>query len=134
MKRVVELTRSLKRYDKRLYAKYYGDGIIQILYSDANINKLVMALTDNWSMSGRPVPWGYMPILERLQMIDASTHDVFGDIVKNREKIKESSDRHFSSELESGLKEQRRAFAKSFGDYNTSTCNKKYDKRRKKGA
>lgn len=133
MQRVVELNRGLKRYDRRLSAKYKGQGMIYILWADAQINKLVCALTDNWSVSGNPVPWGLLPILDHLREIDAAQRaDLFNDIRKQRERKAESSERHFKNELEAGLKDNRKGFSKAFDDFNLSTCDKKKDKRRLK--
>lgn len=131
--RVRELNRGLKRYDRRLYAQYKGEGMIYICWADANMNKLVFALTDNWTVNGNPVPWGVLPILQKLREIDVSQRDtMFDELRKKREKEKESKERHLKNELDAGLKEQRRAFAKSFDDFNLSILDKKKDKRRKK--
>jgi hypothetical protein len=125
--RVSELNRGLRRYDRRLYAKYAGGGVIHICWADANIDRLVFALTDTWTVSGKPVPWGLQPILARLAEIDLSQNGtLFDQMRKRREREQESKERHFKSELEAGLKEQRRAFAKSFEDFNTSICNKTF--------
>lgn len=131
--RIRELNRGLKRYDRRFYARYVGEGMIHICWSDAQVNKLIMALTDNWTVSGKPVPWGLQPILARIAEIDASQRtDLFDQLRKQREKVAESKERHFQNELEAGLKDGRRAFAKSFDDFNLSTCDKTTKTRRQK--
>lgn len=128
------LTKYLKRVDSRLSAKWQEPDMIHILFSDAHQNSLVMSLTDNWSSSGKPVPWGVEPILLRLRQIDASGNDVMGEVRKSREKQEESKRREMRNHIESGLMETRKDFAKAFNDINTSTLDKTKDKRRIKGA
>ena len=128
------LTRYLKKYDKRLRAKWAGDEMIHILFSDANENQLVMSLTDNWSASGKPVPWGIEVVLLRLRQINASESDHISEIKKRREEVERSQKRDFRNKIEDGLIESRRDFAKSFNDINTSILDKTKDKRRLKGA
>lgn len=133
MKWVESLTKSLSRYDRRLNAKYVGNGLVNILFSDSNYNQLVFSLTDDWTMDGEPVRWGYMPILERLQRIDMSGRAVsFDEKRKHREQVKEDKHRMFKNELDAGLIDKRRDFAKAFNDINTSTLDKTKDKRRLK--
>ncbi len=128
------LTKYLKRYDRRLSAKWAGDKMIHILFSDANVNSLVMSLTHDWSSSGQPVLWGIEVVLLRLRQINESENSNLAEIRKRREEAERSEKRAFKSNIENGLHEQRREFAKAFNDINTSTLDKKKDKRRLKGA
>lgn len=129
------LTKYLKRMDRRLYARYEGDGLINILFSDALVNRLVMSLTDTWSTDGKPRLWGIEPIFLRLRQIDASgSESIFEEIRKNREREDASKKRARKAMFEDGVREARPGFAKSFNDYNTSILDKSKDKRRIKGA
>jgi hypothetical protein len=133
MQRLRELNRALKRYDRRLYAKYQGEGMYYICWSDALVNKLIFALTDTWQVSGTPVPWGIEPIIHRLRSINASERDdLFNELRNKREGERASNERKFKNDLEAGLLEKRRSFAKAFDDINTSILDKKKDKRRLK--
>ena len=132
--RAVVLTRYLKRYDKRLSAKWAGDQMIHILFSDAQVDSLVMSLTDNWSPSGKPVPWGIEVVLLRLRQINESENSNLEETKKERERIAESKKREFSNRIRDGVAESRKQFADAFKDINTSTLDKTYDKRRIKGA
>lgn len=128
------LTKYLKRWDSRLSAKWSEPHMIHILFSDAHQSSLVMSLTDNWSSSGTPVPWGIEPILMRLRQIDASSSDHLSEIRKGRARREESAKREVRNNLEAGLYESRREFADAFKDINTSILDKTKDKRRIKGA
>lgn len=132
--RAVVLTRHLKRYDRRLSAQYAGNGMINIVFSDALINNHVMCITDNWNESGTPVLWGIEPIIQRLRQINASESSHLEEIKKRREKAKERSEKDFKNQIRDGLHDRRKQFAKSFEDINTSTLDKTKDKRRIKGA
>lgn len=129
------ITRHIKKWDRRLSAKYVGEGLIHILFSDANVNKLVMSLTDNWSANGQPRLWGIEPILMRLRQIDVSGNQShLEELRKQREREEESRKRDMKNKIEDGAREARPLFAKAFNDINTSTLDKTYDKRKLKGA
>ncbi len=133
--RALVITRHIKRWDRRLSANYAGNGMIHILFADSNVNKLVMSLTDNWSSSGSPRLWGIEPILMRLREIDMSANErALENIRKDREKNAGIAKKDMKNKIEDGLREQRPQFAKAFEHINTSSLNKKYDKRRIKGA
>jgi hypothetical protein len=129
------ITRYLKRVDKRLSAQYAGNGLIQVLFSEAKVNKHVFSLTDNWSSDGNPIPLGIEPVLLRLRQVDMSGNETyFEQMRKQRESAAKSKERDFKNRIEDGVREARPQFAKAFNDYNTSTLDKTKDKRRIKGA
>jgi hypothetical protein len=108
--------------------------MIHIIFRDAQTDSYVMSLTDNWSQSGNPVPWGIEPVLMRVRQINEAENGNMSEVRKQRERNAESSKRDVRNNIEAGLKENRRAFADAFKDTNTSILDKKYDKRRIKGA
>jgi hypothetical protein len=139
------ITREVKRHDPSLYCKRMGP-ILCILRKDWSWEEYeidgtvvsflkpqpyhVMALTDTWSVHGKPVEWGVLPILERLKHIDLWNQGVTAnDLQAQHEKVKASKLNDFRNTTEAVLSEMRPQFAKATNDINTSLL-AKIDKRR----
>lgn len=147
MGRESQLTRQLKRYDKELYCGKNSAGQLCIFRNSKvwdtfelddgvflRVSRpaphFICALTHNWQASGRPVDWGYMPIIQRLQEMDLQKRDLVSEIEKQTERALESSERHLKNETEAFFSEKRSVFKKAFSDINTANLSKK-EKRRK---
>jgi hypothetical protein len=148
MGRVESITRELQNYDGQLFAKrvqgridvmrkghrmeYCGQLDDGALYHSRRADHYIFSLTENWSVSGKPVDWGILPILARLKAIDCWSRDDFmQELEESYEKNKKSKERDFSNTVESFMYEFRSAFKKTFNDINTSTL-PKIDRRRNK--
>ena len=136
------LTEHLKKIDSKLYATRCSDGRIDVyrkakrfipfeyedkkfLYSVDQPN-FILALTDNWSVRGKPVEWGIDPLIHRMQEIDAWNKGLTAeDFIKDYEKADESRARARMNSHEAFLKDARPAFKKAFNDINTSNMDVK---------
>lgn len=148
MSREREINRIIQRYDRDLVAQRDFKGTMCVwrkanryesfefdgkkyLFARPDL-KLVFALTDNWSQSGRPVDWGLEPILNRLKSIDVWRDPEFAErLIAEYEKDAQSKKRDLHNTVESFLIDYRREFARTFGDVNTANL-AKTDKRRLK--
>ena len=148
--RVRQVTRALQGYNRSMFASRRHDGIIGVYrkavdwksfefdgalyhYSKPS-RRLLFVLTDNWTLSGKPVEWGIEPILALAREGDAERDDTEGEKRRqDREKKAELRDRAETNNLKAMAYDMRRDVAKTFDQFNTSTCNK-VDPRRKKWA
>lgn len=151
MSREQEINRIIQRYDRELVAQRDFKGTMcvwrkayrfeefefdgkRFLFSRPDL-KLVFALTDNWTQSGRPVDWGLEPILNRLKSIDVWRDPDFAEkLIAQYEQDEQSNRRNLRNTVESFLIDYRRQFAKTFGDVNTSTLAKTDRRRIKDGS
>ena len=152
---VRKLTRELRKFDSKLYAIKGSDGKTFVMREgkrydflklDDNIiirypvndDYMVFPLTDNWSLSGKPVSWSYFNVIQHLREIDTWNRDVFTEVVEHNEKVKASRERDFTNNTEAFLSDNYRAFQREFADIRTSNMDMKasdkryqYDKRTK---
>lgn len=89
----------------------------------------IIALTDDWRMSGTPVDWGLVPIMNRLREIDLWNRDMASEIIRKEEEVSRINEKDFKNNGEAFLKDYRREFARTFNDVRTSNMSKK-DKRK----
>jgi hypothetical protein len=139
--------RHLKRYDRELYAKRDMDGIVSVyrrnkrfVAYDLDGNdfqflidspEFVVALTDNWTKTGHPVPWGPDLVLNRLGEIDSwAKKDLIEELDKQNEQVEKSRARGFRNEAEAFWSDNRKAFAKATDDILTHSLDKSDKKRR----
>ena len=81
----------------------------------------VFSLTEDWSLQGRPVEWGILPIIERLKAIDLWNNGVTAeDVIQNYEEKAEKGKRHLRNNIEAFMSDFRRGFAKATDSVNTS--------------
>lgn len=135
--RVREVNRVVSGYDKHLVAQRERNGAIHIYRKtsrSADPLHFVMALTDTWSVHGKPRDWGLQVIHNRL-----SAHDLWRDgsvldrLDAERDKIEASQEIDRKNSIESFLYDFRRQFARATDGINTSSL-RKLDKRALKGA
>jgi hypothetical protein len=135
--RARDVHNAVKAYDRELIAQREQNGVIHIYRKppgSASEIFFVMALTDNWSAQGKPVPWGLEVICARLRAMDLWKSETEVDRIQiAREKEAEISRKDFRNNIEAFLSEFRRGFAKATNDINTSSLSK-YDKRALKQA
>ena len=84
----------------------------------------VTALTDIWTIRGKPVDWGLEPIMKRLDSLDLWRRDIVSDIEEQERKREESNARDRMTKNEAFLSDFRSQFAKATSDINTANMNK----------
>lgn len=148
---VYDYMKVVKRFDPSLYAKRDSDGIVSIMregkrwqaYDVDGVEIVflvpspshIFALTENWSKTGQPRFWSPDRVLSRLREIDSwAREDLFAKLELAEEKAAASSKRHFKNQSEDFWLDQRKTFAKATDGILTHSLDKKYSKRRKKGA
>lgn len=145
MGRAERVTKFIKLHDSKLSAERNSEGNLCIYREGSRVEwfdlegtsigfvrstpHLIMALTHNWHVLGRPVEWGLDVILQRLQAIDLWNRDLAGECEQQDVKRKERIARDASSKHEDFLREFKRPFAETFKDINVASL-KKIDKRR----
>lgn len=137
---VRRLNQELKKHDSELFARRESSGVI-VVYRihrryeayDLDEGKLLVlrydplycfALTDNWTIQGKPVDWGLEPVMNHLREIDAWNRDLEEAYERDWEKKEESKKRAQRSELEAIAGEVRRPFAKATSDIRTALFDK----------
>lgn len=129
MERIRSLNRILKSYDRELYAQCTKLPRIDVYRRNRDglsAPHFVFALTDNWSVSGRPVEWGLEVVIQRLKAIDLwNNGETFEDLEKQYEAKAERGAKHLRNDIESFLGEFRRQFARATDSINTGTMDKK---------
>lgn len=143
-------TRALKRHDRDLFAGLTKDGMPCVfrrvkrfvpIYVDEGFKfldliedkQLIMALTDNWTMRGRPRAWGIDFVLDRIKEIDTQANErLFEEIDRKNETVDESHRRQFRNEAEAFWSDNRRAFVKATDDILIHSLSKDEPKKRLK--
>lgn len=145
--RVKRITEELRHYDRDLYATRITSGMIQVYRNKrrwetyefegqtlrvSRPNPLfIFALTDTWTLKGRPVEWGLEPIASKIREMDNWRDDSqFAEMVNRREKKKADQERAFKNDIRARAMDVRSDFAQATNDINTSTL-EKVDRRRK---
>ncbi len=115
-------TRHLRKYDKDLYAGHTKDGVLCVLrrvktyelvtegddfklYDLKARTQFVIALTDNWKMSGRPIPWGIDKVVTKIKEMDTQSNELlFEELDRQNEKVEETKKRDFRNNAEAFLR------------------------------
>lgn len=144
--RLREINRELKSYDRDLYADRIQSGMVQIYrksvrwesfkydnftfhYAKKN-PQFILALTDNWLLTGKPAEWGLEPLIQRMKEMDQWRDDgQYARLVKERERQEEDKERSKRNNIRAIASDLRKDFAKATNEINTSTL-EKIDKRR----
>lgn len=135
--RVSRVNQEVKKLDRRLFANRRPNGAIQVLRQAERIEasnfhmvapdlaslhpQFVIALTDNWNLTGQPVDWGLEPIIQQLKSMDLWNDDKMLDRLRlKREREAEDQERAMSNELRARALDMRKDFARATNDINTS--------------
>jgi hypothetical protein len=145
MGRIERINEVIQGHDYKLYCERHVTGVLCVYRKGDRVESyeidgdvihfirpcphFVFALTHDWSLNGRPVEWGTLPIAKRLHDIDLWKRDLVSDIERNDEKRRESEARELQNQNEAFLKDHRSIFKKAFDDVNTANM-EKVDKRR----
>lgn len=145
--RTRRVTEVVKRMDRNLFAIRAGNGMIQIhrnaeKYSAADFlvaptsltpfPQLVLCLTHDWKIAGKPVEWGLDPLISKLSSMDSWRDDsIYEELTKDRDRIEKIQKQSNKNELEALACDIRKDFAKETNDINTSTLEKVDFRRRK---
>jgi len=140
------LTKHLKAHDSKLYAKREEYGAIHVYRETVGfdvcdweggkllISRLqphfVFALTDNWTVTGKPIEWGIEPVMARVKEMDLWNQNTLEKILAHNQAIDESNDRSRMTNHEAFAADIRSQFKKAFSDVNVSSL-EKTDNRRK---
>lgn len=140
------LNRVVKAHDRKLYCErshlghiklmreaYYGfphdvDG--HVVYFLKRRDQFIFALTDDWTVGGKPVSWGSQVVLDRLQKHDAWNRSVLKELEEQDQKREESKDRARRNQNEAWAYEAHAKFKKQFSDIRTANMDKS-DRRRR---
>lgn len=135
--RVREVTRAVRAYESKLFAKREGNGAIHIYRSNPSPTDpyhFVFALTDTWTVHGKPREWGLEVVVARLQAHDLWKNEtVVERINAEAQKVEDSLERERKNTVEAFLYDFRRSFARATDGINTSSL-AKVDRRAVKGA
>lgn len=139
MGRARQVTEFIRQIDDKLFCDKNAEGKLCVYRKDNAVDSyeyegctishvrpapyLVFALTDDWTVNGRPVDRGLLPIYFRLRQIDLWNRDLAKESIESIERAKESNDRAVDNHLEGFLKDNRRRFARLTNDINTSNLN-----------
>jgi hypothetical protein len=129
LRSVSEYDKIVKEYDPKLYAVVHKEGRIDIYrHSETKAlpPHLIFSLTEDWTPRTEPVPWGTMPIRERLLAIDVwQRGDAFFEELDKQDEVNaEKRQRDFRNTTESFLLDFRRQFAKATDGINTASMRK----------
>lgn len=144
MGRAERITSVIREYDPKLYCES-RDGKLCVLRKSQRIESydydgvtihfvrpapfFIFAVTTNWKMTGQPVDWGLVPIINRLREIDLWNRDLAEEIIQKEEESARIKRKDLKNESEAFLKDYRRKFAGTFNDVRVSNMDKK-DKRK----
>jgi len=148
MGRLESLNRSLKNYDRELYAEWgLPKGVMGNLMkiTDAPLPSIhilrrnqakphephfIFALTEDWTARSPAREWGIEVVMNRVRAMDLwKDETVLDRFMKDSERIAESEKREQRNSIESFLLEFRKDFARATNHINTSLL-PKTDKRR----
>lgn len=130
MTRAERLTQAVRTYDKALYVLQTNTGTYQVwrkeypkdwdglTFSARNEVQFILALTDDWTLKGKPVEWGIDPLLEKLKEMDAWRDDsYYGQMVKGRERDDANKLSRFKNNARAMAADVRKDVAKAAGDF-----------------
>lgn len=132
MSRFKDINKALRNYDECLYIQESHAGRYDLYRKSkfgCNPPNFIFSITDDWTVSGRPVEWGIDNILNRLKAHDLWRDDKFVEnYIKEHEKDEESKARDRRNSIEAFMYDFRRQFARATDSVNTSTLPKLHRK------
>jgi hypothetical protein len=145
--RAERITREVQAYDRELYCEKNMEGMLCIYRKSKRCESyqledgslltyvrpaphLIFALTDTWKVTGRPVEWGVVPILQRLKALDLWNRDIVGELEQAYDNEEAANARKRKNDTESFLLDFRSQFKKTFNDTRIANMDMKKDLRR----
>lgn len=135
-------TKALKRYDRDLFVERTKDGALCVFrkvkrfvpecvsegFSFLNLiedKQLVFALTDTWTVSGKPVDWGIDDVLGRVQKLDCWANKNFvEEMDAENEKIDAIRQKDLKNEMEAFWSDERERVKRATSDILTHSLSK----------
>lgn len=134
--RLDRINEEVRKYDSRLYAVRGYQGATQIRRkmeretfpgfsedeaAESSPVVLVLALTDTWKASGRPVDWGLEPLMAQVRSMDSWSQGNFLDSMRRaRERKEEDRKQSLRNEVRARAADLRKDFAKATNEINTA--------------
>ncbi len=129
--RLMTLKHALKRYDPYLFLKTDSMGRVHVFYKGMFKESWALSLTEDWQPHSDPREWGVMPIIDRLNFIQADhLLDDYAKMMEQRESDERLKKRASHNEMLAMASEMRPIFKEAFKDINTASM-KKEDVRKK---
>lgn len=143
-------TKALQGYDRELFMGRTKDGVACVFRKHKRFvpvyeweggrlmdlitdKQLVFALTDNWTVRGKPRQWGIDFVLNRVKEIDALANERFlEEMDEHNAKIDKSRERSMRNEMEAFWSHERRRFAKATDGILTHSLSKDEKRKRQK--
>lgn len=133
------LTETLQAHDKRLYAERMPDGSIHVFRENSYVPlgfkpspHFVVALTEDWTLDGRPVEWGALPLIDKIKSIDTWNKGFTADdLIERYKRAYDSQDKQRKNMTEDFFRDARGAFKKDFSEINTSNMDVKEESKKK---
>ena len=135
--RVIRLTQEVEKHDRMLKAVRTNTGMIQIWRQaehwaaaelidgesdDSQPMQFILALTDDWGLTGNPIDIGIEPLMRKIQHMDSwNKVGILDDMRKRREAEAEEKKRQRANENKAIAADMRTEFAKAVNDINTSS-------------
>jgi hypothetical protein len=135
-------TKALRRYDRDLFVERTKDGALCVfrkvkrfvpvcvdegfkLLNLIEDRQLVFALTENWTMRGKPVDWGIDDVLGRVQSLDHWANvDLVERLDAENERIDQIRAKDMRNEMEAFWSDNRERVKKATGDILTHSLSK----------
>lgn len=137
--RVRYLNKHLKKYDSKLFCARAGDKIDvyrnvyrqdvykigdETLIHLVEVPSHVLSLTEDWTVTGRPVDWGVEPLLQRLRKMDTWNHDSWSEAEAGAERNRALKKRRLKNKLDDIGYEVQPYFKKAADEFNFSNVSK----------
>jgi hypothetical protein len=138
----------VRKYDRELFAERNGSGAIcimrrnfrqypalvgrdHVIYSFTARPDFVLALTDNWTITGTPVDWGADIVCQKLRGFDIwSDPDLLDKIDQENDKVDASINRDRMNKHEDYLKDHAKQIQKAWSDVRYANLDMSDKKRR----
>jgi hypothetical protein len=91
----------------------------------------VFALTDNWTLSGKPINWGIDDVLGRIKKLDCwANKNLFEELDAENEKVDERKRRDLRNEMDAFWSHERDRFKTATSDILTHSLSKDNPRKR----